>query len=145
MIRYDLICAKGHEFDAWFASSTAYDEQAAKGEVACPVCGTKDVRKAVMAPAIARSRGRDAGERGDGGKAMEAARALLAVMEEVRRHVEANAEYVGDRFAEEARAIHNKESELRQIYGEATLEEARELIEEGIPVARLPSPPKKKH
>ena len=147
MIRYDLVCAKGHEFDAWFAGSAAYDIQAEAGEVMCPVCGSAEVSKAPMAPAIARGAARAAhdGARGDGGDALRAARELAEVMAKVRRYVEQNAEYVGDRFAEEARAIHNKEAEIRQIYGEATLEEARELIEEGIAVAPLPAPRKKRH
>ena len=145
MIRYDLVCARGHEFDAWFASGDAYDAQSAAGELVCPVCGTAKVAKAIMAPAVARGgsiNGPASGSMGDGGDALRAARELAAVMEEVRRNVEANAEYVGDRFAEEARAIHNKESELRQIYGEATLAEARDLIEDGIAVAPLPRPRK---
>lgn len=135
MIRYDLVCARGHEFDAWFASSAAYDAQAEAGDVTCPVCGDSAISKAIMAPAVARG----AGRRGDGGDALKAARELMAVMDEVRRHVEKTAEYVGDRFAEEARAIHNKEAEIRQIYGEATLAEARDLIEDGIAVAPLPA------
>ena len=101
-----------------------------------------------MAPAIGRKSNQAADQHdrpvsegaggGDGGEALKAARELAAFMKKVRSHVEANAEYVGDSFADEARAIHNKEAEMRQIYGEATLEEARDLMEEGVDVAPLP-------
>ncbi len=143
MIRYDLNCAKGHAFDAWFASSDAFDAQAAAGDVTCPVCGTEKVAKALMAPAI--SKGASRGSLSDKGEAMQAARELAELMARVRRHVEENAEYVGDRFADEARAIHNKETEIREIYGEATLDEARELIEDGIAVAPIPGPAKRRN
>jgi len=151
MIRYSLICAEGHEFESWFASSDAYDKLEAQGHLSCAVCGSSRVQKSLMAPAIARkgnsgsSADIEAPLKGDGGEAMKAARELMAFMEKVRTHVEANAEYVGDKFADEARAIHNKESEMRQIYGEATLEEARELIEDGVAVAPIPAAPRKKN
>ncbi|MEO0963119.1 MAG: DUF1178 family protein [Pseudomonadota bacterium] len=149
MIRYSLICADGHEFESWFASSAAYDALAEQGHLSCVVCGTPKVEKSLMAPAIGRksnqkSEAPDASTpppeiKGDGGEALKAARELAAFMDKVRSHVEANAEYVGDNFADEARAIHNKEAEMRQIYGEATLEEARDLIEDGVAVAPIPA------
>ncbi len=146
MIRYSLVCAKGHEFEAWFASSDAYDTQLAQGHLSCAVCGSSKVEKMLMAPAISRkSKSTDDMPVSDKGEALKAARELAAFMEKIRSHVEANAEYVGDRFAEEARAIHNKESEIREIYGEATLEEARDLIEEGVAVAPIPVSRKKRH
>lgn len=146
MIRYSLVCAKGHEFEAWFASSNAYDTQLAHGHLSCAVCGSSKVEKMLMAPAISR-KSKSTGDMpvSDKGEALKAARELAAFMERIRSHVEANAEYVGDRFAEEARAIHNKESEIREIYGEATLEEARDLIEEGVAVAPIPVSRKKRH
>lgn len=150
MIRYSLICSKGHQFESWFASSDAYDTLEASGHLSCVVCGTSEVHKSLMAPSIGRksnqsddagapvTQGDDAAV-GDGGQALEAAQELAAFMDKMRAHVEANAEYVGDRFAEEARAIHNKETEMREIYGEATLEEARDLIEDGVAVAPIPA------
>lgn len=148
MIRYSLVCADGHEFESWFASSSAYDTLEAQGHLSCVVCGSSKVEKSLMAPAIGRKSNQAADQHdrpvpegaggGDGGEALKAARELAAFMEKMRSHVEANAEYVGDSFADEARAIHNKEAEMRQIYGEATLEEARDLMEEGVDVAPLP-------
>ncbi|MEQ8745850.1 DUF1178 family protein [Pyruvatibacter sp.] len=143
MIRFNLTCARGHAFDAWFASGDAYDTQRAAGQLECVVCGTSKVEKSLMAPAI--SRKGNTVPAGDGGEALKAARELAAFMDKVRSHVEANAEYVGDNFAAEARAIHNKESEMREIYGEATLEEARDLIEEGVAVAPIPGKRRKQH
>ncbi|WP_422363954.1 DUF1178 family protein [Pyruvatibacter mobilis] len=144
MIRYSLICSKGHEFESWFASSDAYDTLEAKGHLSCAVCGSSKVQKSLMAPAIGRKGNQQedtapAARAGDGGEAMKAARELAAFMDKIRAHVEKNAEYVGDRFAEEARAIHNKEAEMRQIYGETTLDEARALIEDGVAVAPIPA------
>ena len=104
-----------------------------------------------MAPAIGRKSNQAPVQQtmpepvGDGGEALKAARELASFMEKVRSHVEAHAEYVGDNFADEARAIHNKEAEIRQIYGEATLEEARDLIEEGVAVAPLPPSRRKRN
>ena len=151
MIRYSLICANGHEFESWFASSSAYDTLEAQGHLSCVVCGSAEVQKSLMAPSIARKSNQNTDEshvpaaNGDGGAAVKAAQELATVMEKVRAHVEANAEYVGDSFAEEARAIHNKEAEIRQIYGEATLEEARDLIDDGVAVAPLPAPRRKRN
>lgn len=145
MIRYSLICADGHEFESWFASGDAYDTLEKQGHLSCVVCGSSRVEKSLMAPAIARKGNQDAKPHdvpepvGDGGEALKAAKELAAFMEKVRTHVESNAEYVGENFADEARAIHNKEAEIRQIYGEATLEEARDLIEDGVAVAPIPA------
>lgn len=131
MIRYALLCKKDHEFDGWFRSSSVFDEQAKAGEVACPVCGSRDVRKALMAPSIAKSGDKPA-------TPAEAAQKLITMMTALRRHVEENCEYVGDEFAEAARRIHYGEEEHRDIYGEVTPDEARALIEEGVEVAPLP-------
>ncbi len=163
MIRYRLQCEKAHEFEAWFGSSAAYDRQAERGQVVCPQCNSTNVSKALMAPGIAALTGRrtqpdarrdaqamtgdDRSQHLSGASGRqpqlpaEAQKQLLAMMRHVRREVEANAEYVGPRFAEEARKIHYEEAEERRIWGEATLEEARELRDDGIdclPLPRLP-------
>lgn len=134
MIRYRLICKKQHEFDGWFRSSSDFDEQAETGDVTCPVCGSSKVQKALMAPAIPK--------KGKSRKPVpapdEAAERVSMMVTKLRNHVEKNFDYVGDRFAEEARRIHYKETPRRDIYGETTLEEARELVEEGVEVAPLP-------
>lgn len=143
MIHYDLICDKGHAFDGWFRNSAAYDEQASRGLVTCTHCGSPKVEKQLMAPGIPVKSNR----KGDGARKMVAAPAdpklaeLMTMMREMRRHVEANAEYVGDRFAEEARKIHYEETEQRGIYGQTTPDEAKALIEEGIAVHPLPRLP----
>lgn len=147
MIRYDLHCGKGHAFDGWFRDSAAYDAQAAVGDVACPMCGDTAVEKQLMTPRLPAKSNRSSGPRPPEPVAMHAGlrdertRKLAGMVRELRRHVEQNADYVGDRFAEEARRIHYEESEARGIYGEATLKDARELLEEGIAVAPLPRPP----
>lgn len=138
MIRYALCCEKEHEFDGWFASSEAFDRQLAAGEIGCPHCGSPDVRKALMAPNIAKGSGRS----GNIETPAEIAQKMSMMMLALRKHVEENCDYVGDAFAEEARRIHYGETEHRDIYGEATLEEARELIEEGVEVAPLPVVPR---
>jgi hypothetical protein len=139
MIRYDLRCREGHRFESWFASAAAFDRLQTAGHVACPACGTASVEKALMAPAVV-----PAGER-------QAARPLAApadpreeALAALRREIEARSEYVGLRFAAEARAIHAGEAPERPIHGEARLEEARALIAEGVPVAPLPFLPARK-
>lgn len=137
MIVYRLRCADGHQFEGWFSDGATYDRQSAAGDVACPVCGDAHVRKAPMAPRLAKSRD------GDGardGHAVEAARQFVHAAEKLRREVEEKCEYVGERFAEEARRIHYGETEKRGIYGEASHEEAVGLHDEGIEVYRLPRP-----
>ena len=137
MIRYALACEQGHGFEAWFGSSTAYDEQAAQGLVECPFCASRRVAKQVMAPAVSGTR-RTALSEAPPPKMREMMRAAMG---EVRRHVEQNFDYVGDRFAKEARAIHEGASEDRGIYGEATPAEVRALHEDGVKVAPLPPKP----
>ena len=129
MIRYDLRCANGDEFEAWFGSIADYDKQAEAGLVECPHCGSKHVEKAPMAPAVITARAKEA--RGE--RAID-----MAMAAKVREHIQDNFDYVGDKFADEARKMHSGESEERAIYGEATPEQARELAEEGIPAAPLP-------
>ncbi len=129
MIRYNLRCTNGDEFEAWFGSIADYDKQAEAGLVECPNCGSKHVEKAPMAPAVVTGRAKEA----------QKERAVaMAMAAKVRDHIKDNFAYVGDKFAEEARKMHAGESEERAIWGEATLEEARELAEEGVPAAPLP-------
>ena len=145
MIRYALLCGYDHDFEGWFAASSDYEEQLARGLLECPVCGSKTVRKAIMAPAVAgtKAQGGVAGppdalpESGAREMMMQAARA-------VRQHVEENFDYVGDAFASEARAIHEGRSEERGIYGEASGAEVKKLVEDGVQVAPLPAGPPRK-
>jgi hypothetical protein len=132
MIRYDLTCRKDHRFEGWFASSVAYDEQAAGGKIACPVCNSRKIAKAPMAPSVAKTQSIKAGT-----KALTPG-AMRAALVELRRHVETNAENVGADFADEARAIHHGEAEDRPIYGDTSAEEGEALADEGIRVARIP-------
>ena len=139
VIRFTLRCDRDHEFEAWFRSSADYD----RGEgTICPICGSEKVEKALMAPALGRSV-----KSGKSEKVKLATppdprlAAMREAIKEVRRHVTENAEHVGDQFAEEARKIHYNETEPRAIYGEATTEEARALIEEGVEFQPLPSLP----
>lgn len=143
MIRYDLICDQGHGFDGWFRDSAAYDEQAAGGLVSCSVCGSVKVEKQLMAPGIpAKSNRRDESARKMiAGPVDPRLAVMMQMVREMRRHVEENAEYVGPRFAEEARKIHYEEAEHRGIYGEASPDEAKALVEEGITVHALPRLP----
>lgn len=131
MILFDLRCAAGHGFEAWFRNGDAYESQAAAGEIVCPVCGGTEVTKAPMAPRIAKSRSESDAASGPENE-------LRRKLAELRAEVEANCDYVGDRFADEARRIHYGETDARGIYGEATEREARELHEEGIAVSRIP-------
>lgn len=139
MIRYALICDREHEFDGWFASSDGFDAQVAAGEVMCPHCGSANVSRALMAPNIAKGKANAA----DAPPQAVLAEKMSMMMLALKKHVEENCDYVGDAFAEEARRIHYGETEHRDIYGEATLDEARELIEEGVEVAPLPVTPRR--
>lgn len=143
MIRYDLTCDKGHEFDGWFRDSAAFDEQAGHGLVACTACGSVKIAKQIMAPGIPAkaNRGNDAPIKVAAGPVDPRAQMLMKVMRELRKNVEENAEYVGGKFAEEARKIHYEEAEKRGIYGEASAAETEALIEEGIEVHPLPRLP----
>jgi hypothetical protein len=134
MICYQLVCKEEHSFEGWFRDSAAYDAQAKKGLLSCPVCESKKIGKAPMAPAVSK--------KGDLAEAAAKAKTMREFVMNVRKHVEDNAEYVGERFPTEARAIHYGDAEERQIYGEATLADAHELVEEGIPVAPIPSLPR---
>lgn len=118
----------GHEFEGWFESTRTFDAQAKRRQITCAVCGSAKIEKAPMAPAIA--------SKGSAGSAAQVREALI----ELRTRVEENCDYVGERFAAEARKIHYGETDERGIYGESTNQEVRELVEEGIKVSRLPWP-----
>jgi hypothetical protein len=133
VISYNLRCRNGHEFEGWFRDGTAYDEQAHSGKLTCPHCQTVKVEKAIMAPALAGTKKTR--------KAAAEARQMRQFMTGLRKYVQENADYVGPKFAEEARKIHYGESKDRHIYGEATTQEAQELVEEGVDVAPLPPDP----
>jgi hypothetical protein len=135
MIRYDLTCPSDHRFDSWFSNAAGFDTQRAAGHIACPTCGSTTIEKALMAPIVATDRTRPISTPRDG---REAALAAL------REKVEQGSEYVGMNFAAEARAIHDGDAPERSIYGEAKPEEARALIEDGVPVAPLPFMPTRK-
>ena len=129
MILFTLRCASGHEFEGWFRDGETFEAQQKVGEIACPDCGDSQVEKALMAPNIGRSHKKAA--------PMSPAQ-MRAALIEMRRRVETNCDYVGERFAEEARKIHYGEVDPRGIYGEATSEESRELADEGIEFGRIP-------
>ena len=143
MITYSLRCSKSHDFDSWFQSALAYEKLLAAGQISCPVCGDPGVEKTLMAPAV-----RPARNAGVGAVAKpnlrEPQSELEAALAELRRQVEANSEYVGLNFAAEARRMHDGDIDPRAIYGEAKPDEARALIEDGVPVAPLPFMPPRK-
>lgn len=154
MIRYRLVCESGHDFESWFPSSESYDDQVARGFVACPACGSIHVSKGMMAPSIGRSDRAPASDRQvvpeasvpvpvPPAEAMlgERERQLRGLMRALREQVTKNADDVGAQFPEEARRMHYGESPTRAIYGEASLDEARALVDEGIDVAPLPRMP----
>jgi hypothetical protein len=155
MILYELRCANGHNFEAWFRDSAAYDTQAKRGEVECPSCSDTVIEKAPMAPRLSKVGLEKSGladrptpkletpKSPAENRAREVAKEILTAMKKVHQHVEENCDYVGDKFADEARAIHYGEAEERGIYGEATSDEAKELEEEDIPVQRLPFGPRR--
>lgn len=135
MIRYALLCDQDHGFEAWFSTSGDYDDQAAAGQVECPWCASRTIRKAIMAPAVSGTR-REASASGPASSELHSM--MMQAAEKVRAHVEQTLDYVGDRFAREARDIHEGVSEARPIYGEATPKEVKALREDGVPVAPLP-------
>lgn len=129
MIRYSLACVGEHEFEAWFSDSEAYDAQRKRSQVECPVCGSTNVRKQIMAPMVRPS-----------DKAVPPEVVAAKVAGEIRRHIAETHDYVGDRFADEARAMYYGEIEHRPVWGEVTPETAQELLEEGVPAMPLPKP-----
>jgi hypothetical protein len=140
MIRYSLKCAEGHTFDSWFQSANAFEKLQAAGHVACAVCGVSKVEKALMAPLVSTAEA-----------AAEPAKPLTQektpqeqALAALREHVEKNSDYVGTDFAREARAMYLGEVDARPIWGEAKGDEAKKLIEDGVPVAPLPFTPTRK-
>lgn len=140
MIKYALACEHGHDFEGWFGASADFDDQAARGLLDCPVCGSKAVRKQIMSPAVGGTKAQNSGA----GLPPEARQMMMEAMGKVRAHVEDNFDYVGDTFAREARDIHEGKSEERGIYGEASPAEVKALVEDGVPVAPLPPAAPKK-
>ena len=142
MIRYSLKCEAGHGFDSWFKGAEAFSTLVSAGQVACPVCGSARVGKELMAPAVRPARKAEAAvARPDLSAPVSELEQKIA---ELRRQIEANSEYVGMNFAAEARAIHAGDAPERTIHGEARPDEARAMIEEGLPVAPLPFLPARK-
>jgi hypothetical protein len=150
MIRYNLRCDRGHAFESWFQSSSAYESQEKRELVSCPACGSVKVERAIMSPQIvSKKRGDNAAPSPAAAPAETAApastplmmaqeRELRAKLKELRDHIVKNADNVGERFPNEARKMHYGDIEHRPIYGEASPEEARSLIDEGVEVSPLP-------
>lgn len=165
MILYNLRCQRDHVFETWFRDSATYDTQVEGGDIQCPVCGSRKVQKAIMAPRIAKSGGRQrvdaepapeatpeseptetkavttpgvTGATAKAAREVEQSAKLRRALLDLRRQIEQNCDYVGPRFAEEARKIHYREAEQRSIYGESSEDEERALQEEGIEVRRIP-------
>ncbi|MBB5514283.1 hypothetical protein FHS89_000281 [Rubricella aquisinus] len=138
MIRYALKCKDGHQFDSWFQDSATFDRLQSAGHVACAVCGVSSVEKAIMAPRVRT-------KEQDNAPALSApAHPAEQALRALRTKVEAEADYVGDTFATEARRIHDGEAQDRPIWGEAKLADAKSLAEDGIPVVPLPFAPTRK-
>jgi hypothetical protein len=134
LIHFSLHCDKGHDFEAWFRGNDDFETQQKRGLVTCPSCGSAKVDKALMAPAVSTSRKRDKMALAVGSEQRAAMAQLKALAQKMRE----DAEYVGDKFAEEARKIHFGEIEQRGIYGEATPDEARSLAEDGVEFMPIP-------
>lgn len=135
MIRYSLSCEKAHEFEGWFSQSAEFDRQKASGFLTCPVCGSGEVSKVLMAPAVATSRQKE----GTQALAVSAVQKQAMIkLKEAIQEIRASSEDVGERFPEEARKIHYGEAEARGIIGQASPVEVKSLIEEGIEIAPLP-------
>lgn len=156
MIRYALRCDRDHDFESWFQSSSAYDSQVKRKLVTCPICGSAKVEKAIMAPRIVGKKGRgratpppepvaaptpETSPSGPTSLLMAQEKELRAKLKELRDHIVKNADNVGERFAHEARAMHYGDKDHRPIYGEASPDEAKSLIDEGIEVSPLPTLP----
>jgi hypothetical protein len=151
MIRYNLRCDRGHAFESWFQDSSAYESQEKRKLVSCPACGSVKVERAIMAPQIVNKKGRDSAAPSPSPAVstevaapastpllMAQERELRAKLKELRDHIVKNADNVGERFPNEARKMHYGDIEHRPIYGEASPDEARSLIDEGVEVSPLP-------
>jgi hypothetical protein len=150
MIRYTLTCNAGHGFDSWFQNAAAFGSLQAAGQLACPVCGTTRVEKSLMAPAVVNARPAPEAMPAPADPTLprpslsDPQSELESAIAALRRQIEANSDYVGMNFAAEARRMHDGEAPARAIYGEARPEDARKLIEDGVPVAPLPFLPARK-
>jgi hypothetical protein len=151
MIRYALVCDRGHDFESWFQNSAAYDRQSKQKLVSCPVCGSAKVEKQLMTPRLAGRRRQEgapapASEQASAATPEKAPVAMMSPQEqdfrkklrELRQHLTKNADYVGQKFPEEARKMHYGEIDHRSIYGEASPEDAKKLHDEGIEFHPLP-------
>ena len=152
MIRYTLRCERGHQFESWFQSSAAYESQERRHLIDCPSCGSDKVERAIMAPRVVSKKGREPVQKAPAAPVeatpnestslmMAQERELRSKLKELRDHIVKNADNVGDRFPNEARKMHYGDIEHRPIYGEASPEEARALIDEGVEVSPLPTLP----
>ena len=144
MIVFDLHCDAGHRFEGWFGSSSDYEEQLASGLVDCPHCGSNKVEKMLMAPGVSGTR-KSANADVPMTTMPQMPAEMVEKLREIKQHVEANSENVGDKFPEEARKIHYGEAEARGIYGKASLEDAVSLAEEGVEVMPIPELPEEKN
>ena len=131
MILFNLRCGEDHIFEAWFRDGASYDRQSEEGDIVCPVCGITRIEKAPMAPRLATGASRNESD-------ADMVRQIRGAFAELRDQVEKSCDYVGTEFAEEARKIHYGEKEKRNIYGEASSEEAKELVDEGVSFGRIP-------
>ena len=137
MIRYSLRCQKGHDFDGWFRSSSAFDAMQEAGQVSCTICGSAEVEKSLMAPAVpAKSKEKPS--------LSKPQNPVETALDQLRQQIEANSDYVGLKFADEALAMHEGRAPGRAIHGEARPEDAKRLLEEGVPIAPLPFTPRQK-
>ena len=156
MIRYTLRCERGHQFESWFQSSSAYESQERRHLIDCPSCGSDKVERAIMAPQVVSKKGREPAQpapaapvEATGNEStslmMAQERELRSKLKELRDHIVKNADNVGDRFPNEARKMHYGDIEHRSIYGEASPEDAEKLLEEGIEFHPLPVLPDEKN
>lgn len=141
MIRFSLHCSSNHEFVGWFRNNADYDNQLAAGYIRCPMCNSADVQKSLMAPAVSTGRQQEKISQ----NMQEEQKKLVAKIQDEVRQFRLNADYVGDKFAEEARKIHYGETETRGIYGEATTDEVSSLLDEGVNVLPMPALPEDKN
>lgn len=150
MIRYALRCANGHTFESWFASAAAFEDLRARGLASCGICGSTDVEKTLMAPGVRTTKGKEPEQPPPVSSETQPvslatpSNPVEAAIAELRAKVEANSDYVGTKFASEARKMHDGDTPLRAIHGEAKPDEAKSLIEDGVPILPLPFGPKQK-
>ncbi|MCF6198887.1 MAG: DUF1178 family protein [Hyphomicrobiaceae bacterium] len=151
MIRYTLLCEHDHEFESWFDNSAAYDKLQKVHLVDCPHCGSKQTRKALMTPQISGVRGNKQSPSTEivhstpNRQLQKLQKEALEMARKVRQHIQKNSEHVGDKFASEARKMHNEETDQRTIYGSATTTEVKDLLNDGIDITPLPDLPEDKN